>query len=776
LLPARLITEYRRGETAVMVARGASARSITGLALREGALLVIPAGVLAAVLTNPLVQFVARITGLRSAGVELHSTPGGATWLALAVGALICLAVFVVPWLRAGTDVQTRQRAGRSTTVQRAGLDFALLVLALLAYWEIRTISAGGSGPLVVIAPALAVVAGGLVAMRLLPLVARAAERLALRGRGMPVALGSAQVARRPSRHTGPALLVALALAIGSLSAMYGTTWHASQQDRADFSVGADLRIDNPVVADAVSPPSQGATYQTLPGVQAALPVLRSEGPGIEDRPLVVLGVDARKAPDVMSWRGDLRPKPLPRLLAPLADDRLRVPGAPIPPGATSIEIGARLAAPSEEDVTGAGSTNALDARLSLLMVDPDGMLHRLDLGSLPMNGSETTLSADLPASSDAPWAIAAFDLSYSPLGLPLTPTLELTVRTPRISRHGSTSPLSLPAESTWSGTTVVNDPTPLPPSVLDASRPTDGWLEARIGIASGAAGRVGTATSRDHVLFGLGLPLPPSAASGSNSGAEPIAGIATSRYLRATGSSVGSTILIPFGGRQLPVRIVASVSAIPTVPEGSDGVLVDLQTLNHAAFTAGWSLPIASEWWFATDSTGEAGDVLKTDSRLASNVHDRRQVADEQWQDPFARGAQTALLVGFVAAICFAAIGFTVNTAIAARERHAELALLRALGAPPAKVTRVIAVEQLIVVGLGAMAGLLLGALVAREVLPLIIVSPDGTTLPGVVVALPWPALSLLLAGSVTGLIAVTAALARSSARNVSSQELGGE
>jgi predicted lysophospholipase L1 biosynthesis ABC-type transport system permease subunit len=231
----------------------------------------------------------------------------------------------------------------------------------------------------------------------------------------------------------------------------------------------------------------------------------------------------------------------------------------------------------------------------------------------------------------------------------------------------------------------------------------------------------------------------------------------------------VGSTISVPFGGRQIPVQVVGSVEAIPTVGEDSDGLIIDLQALNVAAIGLGWPLPKANEWWLATGSSDEARVTLESDPKLAARVQDRHHVAAAQWRDPFARGAQTALLIGFVAALLFAAIGFVVNAAITARERRAELSLLRALGTRPGTLTRAIAVEQLIVVGLGAVVGLLLGAVVAHEVLPLIIASPDGSLTPAIAVTFPWRGLSFMLAGSIAGLLAVTLAVARASTRTVS-------
>ncbi|MZD09345.1 hypothetical protein GTW43_30325, partial [Streptomyces sp. SID5785] len=83
----------------------------------------------------------------------------------------------------------------------RAGADVGLLVVAAVAYWQLNqqtsgtgalTSDSGGSlgiDPLLVVAPALALLAGTVLTLRLLPPVARLAERGAARGRGLATAL-----------------------------------------------------------------------------------------------------------------------------------------------------------------------------------------------------------------------------------------------------------------------------------------------------------------------------------------------------------------------------------------------------------------------------------------------------------------------------------------------------------------------------------------------------------------------------------------------------------
>ena len=92
----------------------------------------------------------------------------------------------VVPALSIVTPGTARARRGRQAAISgltRAGGDVALVVLAVVAGWQLRhysAVSAGANGnfgvdPVIVIAPALALAGGTVLALRLLPAGARPA-------------------------------------------------------------------------------------------------------------------------------------------------------------------------------------------------------------------------------------------------------------------------------------------------------------------------------------------------------------------------------------------------------------------------------------------------------------------------------------------------------------------------------------------------------------------------------------------------------------------------
>ncbi len=159
--------------------------------------------------------------------------------------------------------------------VTRAGLDVALVVLAVLAGWQLRQFSAvgaGGSGgidPVLVLAPALALAAGSVVVLRLLPLAAVAADWLAARGRGLLAALASWQFSRMPVRQGSAALLLVMAVATGTLALGQHQSWTRSASDQAIFAAGGDLQVDLPV---ALNPGAVG-TVTAASGVTHAMAV-----------------------------------------------------------------------------------------------------------------------------------------------------------------------------------------------------------------------------------------------------------------------------------------------------------------------------------------------------------------------------------------------------------------------------------------------------------------------------------------------------------------------
>jgi len=214
-------------------------------------------------------------------GISLTDT---GTWTdalaAAAVVALLATGAMLYPMLRPATGT-ARARRGRQAALAgatRAGADLGLIVLAVLAGWQLRrysAVSTSASGapaaidPVLALAPALALAGGTVLTLRLLPAAARAADRLAARRRGLTGALAAWQFSRQPLRQGGAALLLVMAVATGTLALAQHQSCTRSAADQAAFTAGADVRVD---LANSLGP---GATarLRNAGGVTGAMAV-----------------------------------------------------------------------------------------------------------------------------------------------------------------------------------------------------------------------------------------------------------------------------------------------------------------------------------------------------------------------------------------------------------------------------------------------------------------------------------------------------------------------
>src|SRR5581483_2648407 len=122
-----------------------------------------------------------------------------------------------------------------------AGGDLAVVVLAAIAVYELRgysVVAHPGTGslgidPVVAVAPALALAGVALIPLRGLPLLARLADKATDYERRLTAAMVSWQIARRPIRQAGPALLVVVTTATTTLALAGYASWRQSAADQA---------------------------------------------------------------------------------------------------------------------------------------------------------------------------------------------------------------------------------------------------------------------------------------------------------------------------------------------------------------------------------------------------------------------------------------------------------------------------------------------------------------------------------------------------------------
>src|SRR5262249_9113868 len=143
-------------------------------------------------------------------------------------------------------------RPTRAPFWRRYYLDLALAALCFVGYLELNQfgdvttrqhLAGGGASPFLLVTPALLLLAGALLLLRLFPLSAALGARLAARGRGATSLLALAQVERSSGRYSRMTLLLVLAVGMGVFALTFDASLAVNAHDRATYAVGADVRI-----------------------------------------------------------------------------------------------------------------------------------------------------------------------------------------------------------------------------------------------------------------------------------------------------------------------------------------------------------------------------------------------------------------------------------------------------------------------------------------------------------------------------------------------------
>ena len=720
VLTVLLLSERRRSETATMLARGATRAQLGRWTAAEALVLVVPAAVLGPLAAAAVLHALGTVGPIAGTDLVLSAAPDAGRWLTAALVATSCGVVLVALTLAtaSGSWRSTHTRASRRTVISRAGVDVALLALAAVALLQLRQygiagtagLAGTGTDPLVVAAPAVVVLAVAVIALRAMPPVTAALQR-GLRGGG-PVGASLAlwHVGRRPGRYAGPALLLVMATAVGTLSLVYTATWTTAQYDVAAQQVGADVRVtaSSPSL-EALPASDRNEAYLAEAGVSAVMGVARADSSGGESN--AVLAVDAEQAAEVVVARPDLLGgASFAELVEPLLTERPGLPTVPLPDDAATLELTATLDNVSIADPT-------LPPVMSALVADDSGAVTRVSLGVLQPTAEPHPLTAPLGAlrgGSAGALSLLAIDLQVDSF---LTQPVALDLTVADLATNGPSGAEPLSADG-WVGAATGGSSLVQPPRVTVSESAPGGF---RSGLRTGLEPRVG-ATTAVFRFAEQGVPLP-AVSLEQVSGVSPPA-VATRTLAERDDLAVGDEVVVRAPGGPLAVRITSVVDRLPTVEAGTAAVLVDLPTVATLALLRDTDPVRADEWWLSTSagSSARVADAVAAVSGVPDEVLDLEELSQARLTSPLGIGLAGALGVGAAAALLVTAIGFAVHGAASARERLTEFAFLRAIGFSRRQLLGVLAAEQGVLASVGVLLGLAVGAVSSVLLVPYLV------------------------------------------------------
>lgn len=682
----------RAGESLLLRARGARARSLAALSGTETAVV----SLLGAVTGAALALAVAAAGGWPSPGILF------AVVAAVGVTAAATLTAVVI------TARTADRRPGRAQLVAVGAAAVVLAVVTGLAAWQFAQsgtpVVTRGDGtavldPLVAIAPALILALAAVVAVLVATPAARAVAATLGATRGVQPITPLRLASRRPGRHALPLTVVAFAVGIATVAGAYQGTTSALGDAPEALRVGADVRVTTiPDTVDAAD--VARAAVDAGAASTAAARGFTALGPGSR---LPVIAIDGGRLGTVMlDAGGTIAPAEL--------GEAIRLPAAGIPLAGDTLELRVRAPLPPPIDFDGE-------------LFQPEPLLANVQLSFVSARGELWTTSF---VNGD-PGSGGDDGSEFVP------PVVDRDVRE-RITLPGGDE-WSLLAVSVWSaswageGDVILSDVTsggePVDVSTLVLAPGTAGTAEIGGSDVGGSLRFIPAFDDTgDSLVTRVVAPSAPATA--------PV--VLTAALAADLSLDVGDTIALEFDGPdfEAQVEVVDIVPVLPGTPSGQ-GLLADIGTLMLLS-----PVPVVpNQVWV------EADDPDAVAAALAEQFTGTTVLA----ADPRQGRAAAATAAGFVVAAAGAlALALVVLMLRRSRTRSdaRELALLAVLGLGRRRAARVRTAEDLVALAFGALGGVAAGILTAMLVVPALVRAAYGTVPDAYPVPLVWPLLLL--------------------------------
>ncbi|MGK2964362.1 MAG: ABC transporter permease, partial [Tepidiformaceae bacterium] len=292
VMVASMLVERQAGEIALLKSRGATTAQVMRVYLVEGLALSLSALIIAPVLALLVVRVLGTtpIFSDLTGGSALEARLSVNAYLVAFAGALFATGALLVPAFMATrrTIVHYKQSSGRhegSPVFFKYYLDLFFVGLLGLLFLRLRQEGAFAStrlggldvDPLVLVSPALFLVTAGVLFLRLFPLLLRGAGALLAKTRFTSVVIAMWHLVRNPTHYGRLVLMLVLATSLGTFAAGFGSTLNQNYGDRAAYEAGADVRVTG-IRPGPQDPAVLTAPLESVPGIEAAAPVVREDG------------------------------------------------------------------------------------------------------------------------------------------------------------------------------------------------------------------------------------------------------------------------------------------------------------------------------------------------------------------------------------------------------------------------------------------------------------------------------------------------------------------
>ncbi len=745
-LVSALTIRSRSAEIAMLKSRGATTPQVALMVFVEGLLLGVPAVVVGTLLAAPVAGILGSLFfDIQRDGILIVLS--SRAFMLGAAGALLSVVVLTLSTLVAARQgiVEFRQagaRPARAPLLHRYYLDFLLLALIGLIWWQIQSRSSFllrpvGRGELeidftLLLGPVLGLLALGLIVLRFFPLAVALLARLIEPIGPVWLVQGMRRVGRDPIAPGSLVVLLMLATALGVIGSAFGSTLERSQQDRARYQVGADVRVQHTGNRLPVANLGLGnMQLQEVPGLQV-VEVSRLTGnlltQGFSSERFDLLAVDSSRFSRVAWFREDFADgqtlgglmrsiQPPPGLTEERQPAELQISpaalsggaaGIPLPPDTTGLALWANPGQPRARLAVGARLRDSAGYTFDTIIGEPGEPGWQRISGNLEPRAGRGNRP---PPRVEPPFTLVNVQV-FSRFGLSDPGVLfldDLTAITP----EGEVPVADFQSLENWR---VAEDYTRPGLYALEASQAVSRGGGQQSAAYSWAPGGVSLRAIR---------PGPPD---------TPVAAIVSPKILELADASVGDVVGVATSNLAFPVRIVEVVDYFPTLdPREQPFVVLDLEAFNLYNDRLGRRPgPGPNEVWAsALDESGAVEVLTETLTGMGLTVEDSFVTPEEirrRVEQPLANASWGGLLaLMFLALVLASASGVILFSYVDTGERRTEFALLRTLGSSAGQLNSMVWFNLLLMVICGVALGTWAGQQIGATLLPVLEVSEGG-------------------------------------------------
>ncbi len=548
--------------------------------------------------------------------------------------------------------------------------------------------------------------------------------------------MGMWQMARNPTHYARMSLLLILMAGLGIFAASFGGTLERSFQEQAQYSTGADIRVEGLTINSRGRSVSLVETYESLPLVEEASPVIKAFGSDLSKllgESYTMVGVEGDVLNRIGWFRGDFADRPVEDMLTQLEHEQPPI-GIDIPDNAHAIGMLVKPDRPRES------------LAVSIRIKDANDRYFTYVMGRLGGNGDWTTMEQNLTRRSSF--------RRFTPLQ-PERPLTMVSLAIHDINSRGRLRAGNIAIDKIWTRDDANQE------TVIEDFDSVSEWTVLRGARESITDNVQPISTNSDdpaahdaaQFIWSEGPPL---TGRGIYHGppASPLPVLASESFLSETGHKVGEEFTVSVSGHRVPIHIIDSFEYFPTLDTVSKRFLVaDVASVIRYTNLEPTSAEVKpNEIWLKIDSNGGDRAELVSEMRDGGEpfqnraVHDRVEALEDAAVDPLVQAGWRALLfMAFGAVLILSCLGFLVHSYVSFREREMQFGLMRTVGFSMRQLITLVWLEQAIVIGAGMALGAEMGRRLGAIIMPFLSHNDRGTqVLPPFVLEIDWGTLAI--------------------------------